>query len=67
MSDAQKGTAGAEIAALLQELYSEEDARIWLMLPQTILGGEQPIHLIRTGRADKVLTALRQITEGVYV
>ena len=50
----------------LAEFYSPEETRIWLYSKHRLLNGERAIDLIHGGRADKVLTVIESLDEGVY-
>ena len=55
------------VVDLLADLYRPDEARIWLLSRQRLLGGARPVDLIAKGRTDEVLQVLRQLLEGVHV
>ena len=50
----------------LAELYTPEEARIWLYSKHRLLGGERAIDLIHDGRTDQVLAVIESLDEGTY-
>src|SRR5438067_13585091 len=42
----------------LAELYTPDEARLWLYSRHRLLGGQRPVDLIRTGEMDPVLQAI---------
>lgn len=55
------------IVEQLAELYTPDEARLWLLSPQKLFRGEKPFDLIRDGRFQDVLRVVHQIQEGVYL
>jgi hypothetical protein len=55
------------IVQRLMELYTPEEARLWIFGRHKALNGERPADLILQGRSDEVLKAIDQLAEGVYV
>lgn len=51
----------------LSELYSPEEARLWLFSPHKLLGGDRPADRIHQGRVDDVLALIDQLKTGAYV
>ena len=51
----------------LQELYSPEEARLWIFSRHKALHNEQPAKLILEGRTDDVVRAIDQLADGVYL
>lgn len=66
--DAQKLLLNLEyIVDQLSDFYEPQDARLWLLSRQKLLGGEIPAELIQKGRADDVVALLDQMRDGVYL
>lgn len=55
------------IVMRLRELYSPEEARLWVFSRHKALDDERPADLIQQGRTDEVLQAIDQLAEGVYL
>ena len=51
----------------LGDLYSPEEARLWLFSPHKLLGGDRPADRIQQGRIEDVLTVIAQLKDGAYV
>jgi transcriptional regulator with XRE-family HTH domain len=51
----------------LAELYSPEEARLWLFSPHKRLSGERPVDLITRGQTEDVLRIIAQLKDGAYV
>ncbi len=51
----------------LSDLYSPEEARLWLFSPHKLLGGERPAVKIQQGKIEDVLTVIAQLKDGAYV
>jgi hypothetical protein len=51
----------------LSDLYSPQEARLWLFSRQKLLSGAKPAELIQGGRADEVLNVIGQLREGVFL
>jgi len=58
---------GAELAALLRDLYTPEEVVAWWRSPQPMFDGALPLDLIAAGREVDLVLSLRRIVEGVYV
>jgi uncharacterized protein (DUF2384 family) len=50
----------------LSDIYSPQEARMWLFGRQRLLGDRVPAELIRQGLADEVLAVVNQLREGVF-
>ena len=50
----------------LAELYSPQDAHLWLFAPHKMLGGERPVDLIERGETERVLQIIAQLKDGAY-
>jgi hypothetical protein len=50
----------------LSELYTPNDARLWIFSPQKLLDGNSPAALIREGRIDEVMRLVSQLRDAVY-
>lgn len=55
------------IVLRLGELYTPEEARLWVFGRHKALGDERPADMIQQGRIDEVLRAIDQLAEGVYL
>lgn len=55
------------IVERLKELYTPEEARLWLFQRHKALDGQRPADLIQAGRAEDVLRAIEQLADGVYL
>ena len=51
----------------LAEFYTPDEARIWLLSPNKLLGGATPADRIKQGRTDDVFALLDQLRSGAYV
>ena len=51
----------------LSDLYSPDEARLWLFSPHKLLGGERPADRIQQGKIEDVLTVVAQLKDGAYV
>ncbi len=51
----------------LSELYSPDQARLWLFSPHRQLGGERPADRIQQGKVDDVLAVISQLRDGAFV
>lgn len=56
-----------EITLILTKLFSSDDAERWLNEPHELLGMARPIDLLHIGQYGRVLSVLRQITDGAYI
>jgi transcriptional regulator with XRE-family HTH domain len=52
--------------AELSELYSPEEAKLWLFSPHQLLGGETAAARIQVGRTQDVFALLDQLRSGAY-
>lgn len=57
----------AYAAERLSELYSPDDARLWLFSRHRLLNGRRPVELISEGDIDGVLRLIAQLEDGAYV
>ena len=55
------------VAEELAEFYTSAETRKWLYARNALLNGERAIDLIREGRTDDVLTAIRRVAASAYV
>jgi len=55
-----------ELEKLLLELYTPAEAFEWLFTPHPLFEGKSAINMIFVGAADRVLNALRQVSDGTY-
>jgi transcriptional regulator with XRE-family HTH domain len=53
--------------AELAEFYEPEEARLWLLSPNRLLGGATPADRIKDGRTEDVFGLLEQLRSGAYV
>lgn len=51
----------------LSELYSPDEARLWLFSPHKMLGGDRPADRIHNGHIEDVLAIIAQLKDGAYV
>ena len=51
----------------LADFYQPQEARLWLLSRQKLLGGQIPADLIAAGKSDEVLRVISQLREGVYI
>jgi len=51
----------------LSDLYTPDEARLWLFSPHRLLGGKRPADRIQEGSLDEVLAVIAQLREGAYV
>jgi transcriptional regulator with XRE-family HTH domain len=51
----------------LAELYSPEEARLWLFSPHKQLNGDRPADRIHHGKIEDVLTVIAQLKDGAHV
>lgn len=51
----------------LGDLYSPDEARLWLFSPHKLLGGDRPADRIQQGKIEDVLTVIAQLKDGAYV
>ena len=57
--------AEALVREELAKVIREEDIEQWLRQPNRMLESETPMHLIENGNADKVLSLIDALAEGV--
>ena len=55
------------IVDLLSDFYEPPEVRIWLYSRQRVLDGETPASLIEQGKTEKILEALEQLRDGIYI
>jgi hypothetical protein len=51
----------------LGDLYTAEEAVIWMKAKQILLNGDTPMQRIRDGKAEDVLRLINQIKTGAYI
>jgi hypothetical protein len=51
----------------LSEFYSPEEAKLWLLSPHELLGGESPAACIQAGKTQDVSALLDQLRSGAYL
>jgi len=51
----------------LAEFYAPDEAHLWLLSPNKLLGGATPADRIKEGRTDDVSALLDQLRSGAYV
>jgi transcriptional regulator with XRE-family HTH domain len=57
----------AFLAEELSELYTPQEARLWLFTPLKLLDRDSPAKRIEAGRIDDVLALIAQLKDGAYV
>lgn len=55
------------IVGRLDEYYTRDEIRSWLIARHPQLGGERALDLVQDGRALEVLAAIDRLDSGVYV
>jgi transcriptional regulator with XRE-family HTH domain len=66
--DAQKRLMELEyIVDQLSDIYTPEEARLWLNGRQKLLDGSVPTALIQDGRTDEVIAVVEQLRQGVFI
>jgi hypothetical protein len=55
------------IVQKLKDLYSPDEARLWVFSRHKAFNGERPADLIQQGRTQEVLRAIDQLIEGAYI
>ena len=50
----------------LADLYTPEEARMWLYSRNRLLGGQRPVDLIGKGEIDPVLQAIALLKDGAF-
>jgi len=55
------------IVQRLTELYTPEEARLWIFGRHKALGDQRPADLIQQGRSEEVLRAIDQLADGIYL
>jgi len=55
------------IVELLSDFYEPLEARVWLYSRQRVLGGETPVSLIGQGQTERVIQALDQLRDSIYL
>jgi transcriptional regulator with XRE-family HTH domain len=51
----------------LSELYSPEEAKLWLFSPHKLLGGETAAARIQAGKTQDVFALIDQLRSGAYI
>jgi transcriptional regulator with XRE-family HTH domain len=51
----------------LGDLYSPDEARLWLFSRHALLDGRRPADLIADGKTEDVLTLIDQLRDGAYL
>ena len=51
----------------LSDFYDPKESRIWLISRQKLFDGQSPADLISRGDTEKVLEAVRQLRDSIYV
>lgn len=51
----------------LSDIYTPEEARLWLYARQKLLGGAVPALLIQENRTDELIAVIDQLREGVFI
>jgi transcriptional regulator with XRE-family HTH domain len=54
------------IAERLGELYSPDEAKVWLYSRHQLLGGRRPVDLIEQADVDPILKIIDQLDSGAY-
>jgi len=57
----------AFLAEELSELYSPEEAHVWLFSRHRLLGGKAAVEVIASGDVDPVLALIAQLKDGAYI
>ena len=55
------------VVDLLSELYSPDEARLWLLSRQRSLDDKSPVQLISDGRIEDVIACVHRLRDGVYI
>ncbi len=55
------------LARELSDLYTVEEARLWLFRPNILLDKRTPASVIRDGKIDEVLRVVDQLQSGAFV
>ncbi len=55
------------LARELSDLYTVEEARLWLFRPNILLDKRTPASLIQEGKIDEVLRVVDQLQSGAFV
>jgi transcriptional regulator with XRE-family HTH domain len=55
------------IVQRLTELYTPEEARLWVFGRHKALDDQRPADLIQQGKIDEVLRAIDQLADGAYL
>lgn len=56
----------AWLAEELADLYTPNEARLWLFSPHRLLEGQRPADRIEEDRVDDVLALIAQLRDGSY-
>ena len=66
--DAQKLLLELEyIVDQLSDFYEPQEARLWLISRQKLLGGDIPAELIQKRQTEKIIRMIDQLRDGVYI
>ena len=57
----------AWLAKELSEFYSPDEAKVWLLSPQRLLGNASPADCLEQGRQDEVIGLIKQLQDGAFV
>ncbi len=55
------------LVSQLSEFYEPAEARLWLLSPHALLGGDRPADRIQSGQTEDVLALIEQLKSGAYV
>ncbi|RJF94822.1 DUF2384 domain-containing protein [Oleomonas cavernae] len=56
-----------EVMARLLEIYTEAEAKLWLVSPHPQLDGQLPVDLIEQGKSAEVVQVIDRILHGAYL
>ena len=51
----------------LSDFYKPKEARLWLLSPHRLLGGDRPADRIQQGKLNDVLAIIEQLKTGAFV
>lgn len=51
----------------LSDFYEPQDARMWLLSRQKLLGNRVPAELVQEGCTDEIIAVINQLREGVFL
>jgi transcriptional regulator with XRE-family HTH domain len=55
------------LAEQMAQIYTPDEAKLWLFSPHKLLGGERPADRIANGRTEDVLQLIDQLQSGAYL